>query len=191
MSSLDPEQLSASQKAGFDTIFGIAARTFEGFEKLVALNAQTVRTTIAENQELAGKVVLARDPQEFFALQTGHMQASAERMQAYWRDVYEIMTGAQGVLASVAEAQFRKSQQDAQSYVDSLARNAPAGSEAVVSAWKSAIGAAAESANSAYEAAKKAAKQVVEVAESNASAASKGVAQQLSAVGKAASSSKK
>ncbi|SAL24776.1 TIGR01841 family phasin [Caballeronia humi] len=189
MSSLAPEQIVASQKAGFDTFYGLAAKSFEGFEKLVGLNVQTVRTSLAESQELVGKALSVRDPQELIALQTSQAQAGAERLQAYWRDVYAVVNGTRSVFAAAAEAQLKKSQDDAQAYVDSIAKNAPAGSEAVVTAWKSAFGAAAESANSAYEAAKKAAKDVVEAAETNASAASKS-ATQLVAAGKAASSKK-
>ena len=190
MSSLAPEQIFASQKAGFDTLYSLAAKSFEGFEKLVELNVQTVKSTLAENQDLVGKALAVRDPQEFIALQTSRTQVNAERVQAYWRDVYAVLNGTRGVFAAAAEAQLKKAQDDTQAYVDTLAKNAPAGSEAVVTAWKSAIGAAAESATSAYKAAKKAAKQVVEAAETNASEASKS-ATQLVAAGKAASAAKK
>lgn len=193
MSSLAPEHIVASQKAGFDTLYGLAAKIFEGFEKLVGLNVQAVQTSLAESQELVGKALSVRDPQEFLALQTGQSQTSVERVQAYWRDVYAVVNETRSAFASAAEAQLKKSQDDAQSYVESLAKNAPAGSEAVVTAWKSAFGAATESANTAYEAAKKAAKQVVDAAETNANAsaeaANKG-ATQLVVAGKAASAKK-
>jgi phasin family protein len=189
MSSLAPEQLVTSQKAGFDTLYGLAAKTFEGFEKLVGLNVQVARTSLAETQELVGKALSVRDPQEFIALQSGQSQTNVERVQAYWRDVYEVVNDTRSAFAAAAEAQLKKSQEDTQAYVDSLAKNAPAGSEAVVSAWKSAFGAATESANSAYEAAKKAAKQVVESAENNANAANTS-ATQLVAAGKTASAKK-
>ena len=104
------------------------------------------------------------------------------------------MSTAQGEFAEVSEAHFRQSQLDAQAFVDGLANNAPAGSEAVVSAWKSALGVAAESANSAYDAAKKAAKQVIDVAERNVSAASSAsteATRQLVVAGKASGSTKK
>jgi hypothetical protein len=127
MSSFAPEQLFATQKAAFDTLFGLTFKAFEGFEKLVELNLQVVKSTLAENQGAVGKALSAKDPQaEFTAATEGH---------------------------------FKQSQHDVQTFVDSLAKNAPAGSEALVSAWKSAIGTASETANSAYNAAKKAAKQ--------------------------------
>jgi phasin family protein len=169
MSNFAPEQLFATQKAAVDTLFGLTFKAFEGFEKLVELNLQVVKSTLAENQEVVGKALSAKDPQGFFALQT---PPTTEKLQSYWRHVSEIVTGTQGEFTAAAEMHFKQSQHDVQTFVDGLAKNAPAGSEALVSAWKSAIGTASETASSAYDAAKKATQQVVEIAESNVSAAS-------------------
>ncbi|KND60802.1 granule-associated protein [Candidatus Burkholderia verschuerenii] len=171
MSSLAPETLLAAQKAGLDSSFGMAGRIVEGFEKLVALNTRTLHTALAEHQELVARSFSVRDAQEFFALQSQQAQAGAQKVQAYWRDVYEIASGVRGVYMEAAQDQLEKSQRNAQALVASLASNAPAGSEAVVNAWKTAIDAATQSANSAYEAARKSAQQVVEAAQSDAAGA--------------------
>jgi phasin family protein len=194
MNSLAPEQTVAAQNAAFETMFGLAAKALESFEKLVDLNAQTVKSTLADHRDSVTKVFAVKDAQEFFALQATHAQQSVERAQAYWRHVYEIATSTQAELAAVAEARFKRSQHDAQTFVDGLAKNAPAGSDVVVSAWKSALGAAAESANSAYDAAKKAAQQAIDVAERNVSAASSAsteATRQVVLAGKASGSTKK
>ena len=172
MSSLAPENVIASQKAGVDTTFGLAAQAVQGFEKLVDLNTRTFRTALDEQQALLARAFSVRDPQEFFALQNQHLQDVAQRTQAYWMNVYEIASGVRGGYLEAAQDQLGKSQRNVQAFVESLASNAPVGSEAVVSAWKSAIDVATESANSAYEAAKKAAQQVVEAAQNDASLAS-------------------
>jgi phasin family protein len=169
MSNLAPEQLFATQKAAVDMLFGLTFKAFEEFQKLVELNLRVVKSTLAENQEVVGKALSAKDPQGFFALQT---PLTGEKLQSYWRQVSEIATSTQGEFTAAAEGNFKKSQHDVQMFVESLAKNAPAGSEALVSAWKSAIGTASETASSAYDAAKKATQQVVEIAESNVSAAS-------------------
>ncbi|MCG7399941.1 MULTISPECIES: TIGR01841 family phasin [Caballeronia] len=171
MSSLAPENVIASQKAGVDTTFGVAARAVEGFEKLTDLNVRTVRTALDEHQALIARTLSVRDPQAFFALQNQHLQDSAQRVQAYWLGVYEIASGVRGGYLEAAQDQIAKSQRNVQAFVESLASNAPVGSEAVVTAWRTAIDAATESANSAYEAAKKAAQQVVEAAQNDASVA--------------------
>ncbi|SAL05740.1 phasin family protein [Caballeronia calidae] len=172
MSSLAPENVIESQKAGVDTTFGLAAQAVAGFEKLIDLNVRTVRTALDDHQTLIARSLSVRDPQEFFALQNQYLQDSAQRVQAYWLSVYEIASGVRGGYMEAAQDQIGKSQRNVQAFVESLASHAPAGSEAVVSAWKSAIDAATESANSAYEAARKAAQQVVEAAQNDASIAS-------------------
>jgi phasin family protein len=189
MSSFAPEQLYASQKAGLDTTFGLAGQAVEGFERLVELNVRTFRSTLAANQEFVGTLCGARDPKEFLALQTGHLQASAERTQAYWKEVLEIVTGVRGAFTDVAGVQLQKSQQNMQSYIDSFVSHAAPGSEAIAAAWKSALSAATDSANTAYEAARKAAQQVVEAAQTDAGAVAKAATRQLPS--KSASAAKK
>jgi hypothetical protein len=71
--------------------------------------------------------------------------------------VHEILSSAQAEFSSAATAQFQKAQKDAQGFIESLAKNAPAGSEGAVAAWNSAFSAA----NATYESASKAAKQFV------------------------------
>jgi phasin family protein len=171
MSSLAPETLVAAQKAGLDASFGLAGRMVEGFEKLVELNTRTLHTALADHQEWVARSLSVRDPQEFFAVQNQRAQASAQKVQAYWRDAYEIASGVRGVYMEAAQDQMEKSQRNVQALVASLASNAPAGSEAVVNAWKTAVDAATQSANSAYEAARKSAQQVVDAAQSDAAVA--------------------
>ena len=180
MSGLTPENVIESQKAGVDTTFGLATQAVEGFEKLVDLNVRTIRTALDEHQALIAQALSVRDPREFFALQNQHLQDSAQRTQAYWTGVYEILSGVRGGYLEAAQDQIGKSQRNVQAFVESLASNAPIGSEAVVSAWKSAIDAATESANSAYEAARNAARQVVEAAQNDASVVSQGAVRVVS-----------
>ncbi|WP_244816307.1 phasin family protein [Caballeronia sp. Lep1P3] len=168
MSSLAPEQLLASQQAGLDATFGLATQAVQGFEKLIDLNVRTLRTALAEQQELVGKTFTVRDVQEFFALQNAQIQHNAQRTQTYWQNVSQIATDVRGAYLQAAQDQLAKSQRNAQAFVESFVSSAPAGSDAVVSAWRSAIDAATQSANSAYEAARSSARQVVEAAQSDA-----------------------
>jgi phasin family protein len=186
MSSLAPEKLLASQQAGLDASFGLAARAVEGFERLIDLNTQTWRAALDAHQAFLARTYTVRDAQEFFALQNQHAQAASQRVMAYWHGVSEISADVRGVYAQAAQDQLEKSQRNAQALVDSLASNAPAGSEAVVNAWKSAIDTATQSTNAAYEAARRAAQQVVEAAQNNAEVATQSVARAASASGKAA-----
>jgi phasin family protein len=180
MSSLASENLLATQKAGIDASFGVFGRAVEGFEKLIELNTRTLRTAIDEQQQAIARAYSVRDAQEFFALQNQQVQASVQRAQAYWQGVYEIASDVRGVYVEAAQTQLEKSQRNAQAFVDSFASNAPAGSEAVVNAWRSAIDAATQSANTAYENARKAAQQVVEAAQNDVTVANESAVRAVS-----------
>lgn len=183
--SFTPEQVAAAHKANLETLFGLTTKAFEGVEKLVELNMQVVKTTLAENVEHAKRTLTARDAQELMALQVSMIQPVAEKAVAYSRHVYEIAADTQSEFTRVAEAQLAESSRNVQSLVDNFAKNAPAGSESTVAIVKSAISAA----NNAYESVQKATKQAVEIAESNfqaaATAATK-AAQQASATARTA-----
>ncbi|TDN68856.1 TIGR01841 family phasin [Paraburkholderia sp. BL10I2N1] len=172
MSSLTPEQIVAAQKAGVDTTFGLLNKAFAGVVKLVELNMQAAKSTLAENQEILAKGFSAGAPQALFTQQGSQVQPAIEKAQSYWRLVYEITSGTQAEFAAVAEAQLKQYQLDAQIFVDSLVKNAPAGSETAVAALKTFITTTSATANKAYETARKAARQAVELAENNINAAS-------------------
>jgi len=172
MSSPTTEQLVSAQKVGVETTFVFLNKAFEGFEKLVELNVQAVKSSLAENQEFVFKALSAREPHELFSQQTGQAQPVVEKAQSYWHRVYEILSSTQAEFTALAEAKYKQLQSEAQALVDGLAKNAPAGSETAVAAWKTFITTASQTANSAYETAAKAAKQVVETAESNVNSGS-------------------
>ncbi|QCP48309.1 phasin family protein [Trinickia violacea] len=167
MSSLDLEQTVATQKASLDRTFGLLNKAIAGFQKFVSLNRQEFKSTLAENQEIAAKALSVKDLQELLALQASQVQLAVEKAQSYWRHVYEITAIAQAEFTETIEAQFNRYPRDVQAFIDNLAKNAPTGSEAVLSASRSVM----ETVSSASEAARKAAKLAVETAENNVSAA--------------------
>ena len=174
MNGLIPEQLVAAQKAGIESTFGFLTKAFEGWEKLVELNLQVVKATLAENQEIVAKAFSSTDLPGLFALQTSQAQPVAEKVRSYWQHMYEILSSTQGQCAAAAETRFKQFQNEAQGFVDSITKNAPAGSETAVAAWKAFATTASETASATYEAAKKATKQAVEIAESNANVVAAG-----------------
>ena len=167
MTLFTPEQFAAANKAQFDTLFGLTNKAFEGFEKLIELNLQVVKSTLAESQENAQRALSVKDAQELFALQASLAQPVAERALSYGRHLYEIASSTQAEFARVAEAQYEEQNRKVQTLVENVAKNAPAGSETAVAVMKSAITAA----NTTYETIHKASKQAVEIAESNFNAA--------------------
>ncbi|AUT59135.1 MULTISPECIES: phasin family protein [Paraburkholderia] len=191
MTLLTPEQFAAAQKANLETLFGLTSKAFEGVEKLVELNIQVVKSTIAEGQENAQRALSVKDAQELLALQASLTQPVAEKVLSYGRHLYEIASATQAEFARVAEAQYEEQNKKVQALVENVAKNAPAGSETAVAVIKSAITAA----NTTYETVHKATKQAVEIAESNfnaaATAASKAASQAAAQASRTAASAKK
>jgi phasin family protein len=171
MSSLSGEQAVASQRASFEILSDVWTKAFDCIEKLTELNLRAVKSTLSENEVIASMALSTKDPQELFALQAKRAQAAMQEAQSYWRHVSNIMCDTEAELAASAVAQFRQRQHDTQSFVDTVANNAPAGSEAAVSALQSAVTAASDQTNATIEAGKKAVGQAREIAESNVNAA--------------------
>ena len=158
-----PEQFVATQKAQFDSIFGLSQKAFDGAEKLVALNLQLARAALGEAAEAASAVLSAKDPQTLVALQQSYLQPAAEKSAAYGRQVYDIVTATSAEFGKVAEEAAADVQAKVLALVDTAVKNAPAGSENAVALVKSAVAAA----NNAYESIQKATKQAGDVAEAN------------------------
>ena len=93
---------------------------------------------------------------------------------------YEIASSTGAAFGRAFEAKSAEAQNAFTSYVDSVAKNAPAGSETVMAVVKSAVAAS----NNAYESVQKAVKQASEVAEANFNAVAN---QAVNAAGTAAS----
>ena len=163
MTPFTPEQFTAAQKANLETLFGLTSKAFEGVEKLVELNLQVAKTTLAEVAQTAQASLSVKDAQELLALQAGLLQPAAEKAAAYSRHLYDIMAGANAEVTKAAEAGMADSQKKVLALVDNAVKNAPAGTESAVALVKSAVAAA----NNAYESVHKAAKQAADVAESN------------------------
>ena len=157
------DQFVAAQKATLETLFGLTTKAFEGVEKLVELNMQVARTSLAEAAETAQAALSVKDAQELMSLQASLLQPAAEKAAAYSRHIYDIVSGTNVEVGKAAEATIAEGQRKVLALVDTAVKNAPAGSESAVALVKSAVAAA----NNAYESVNRAAKQATEVAEAN------------------------
>ncbi len=166
-----PEQFSNATKANFETQFALfsslTAKTFESVEKLVELNISTARAALENNSNAARQLLAAKDPQEFFQLTAAQAQPSAEKAVAYNRQLAAIATGTGAEFSKAAEGQIVEANRKVIALVDEVSKNAPAGSETFVAAFKTAI----SNANAGYEQFSKTTKQAVETIENNVNAA--------------------
>ncbi|MFJ4290663.1 TIGR01841 family phasin [Cupriavidus sp. NPDC089707] len=180
MPTLPTEQLSALQTANVELLFGLTNKTITAFEKLVELNLQTIKATVAETQDNIQKAFAAKDIQELLALQASLWQPATEKAQAYRRQWIEITSATRAEFAKVAEAQYEANKRKMQDVIDNATKSAPAGSEAAVAAWQSAVSATTTLCDTMQQTTK----QAIEVAESNldiAAAAASNAARQATA----------
>ncbi|MFT4243233.1 MAG: phasin family protein [Acidovorax sp.] len=161
--TLTAEQILASHKANLETLFGLTTKAFEGVEKLIELNVTASRAALNEAASHAQAVLSVKDAQELLTLQAGLLQPLAEKTAAYSRHLYDIAAGTGAEFTKAFEAQTADSQKAFTSLVDSISRNAPAGSETAVAVMKSAVSAA----TNAFESVQKAVKQASDMAEAN------------------------
>jgi phasin family protein len=164
-----PDQLVAMHKVMIDSLQAVALKSVEGFERLAELNMAAAKSTMEESAEQVKALLEIKDPKAFADMAMGSAQPAADKATAYAKHVYEITSETNGEIARIVEKQFAEGNKQLYATIDVLAKNAPAGSEGVVSFVKSAVSAA----NTAYDQVNNATKRVVELTEANMAAAAK------------------
>jgi phasin family protein len=162
-----PAQFAELQKGQMDAAVALSQTFFDAAERLMELNLAAAKATLEESVEKTQAMLSAKDVQELVALSSGNAQPTMEKAVSYSRTVYGITNGANAEVSRIIEAQIAESNKKLAQLIDFAAKNAPAGSEPAVTAFKSAVAAA----NTAYDTFAKATKQAVEMAESNVAAA--------------------
>lgn len=161
------EQLSAATKSQIEsqlaTFNTLTAKAFDSIEKIIELNVNATKASIDESSSAARQLLAAKDPQEFFALTAAQTQPNAEKALAYTRHLAGIASSTQTEFVKAAEAQIAENSRKVSALVDELAKNAPAGSENAIAAFKAILG----NANAGYEQFSKTTKQAVETIEAN------------------------
>ena len=161
------EQFIATNKANLQALEGLTTQAFAGIEKLVELNMTASKALFGESFSHIQDLLAAKDAQELLALQSGVLKPLAEKSAAYVQHVQAIVVGSGAELSKTVEAKTVEAQKAFNGALESLAKNAPAGTESAVAAFKSAMTAG----QNAVESAQTSAKKAVEVAQSNFKAA--------------------
>jgi phasin family protein len=164
-----PEHFAEMNKTAVESMQTAMLKSIESFEKLAELNLQLAKTSIGESAEQVKTLIAAKDPKAFSDLWLGASQPAAEKFTAYAKHVYDIANETGTEMSKLVEKHIAEANKQIHGAVDTLAKNAPAGTEGVVSIMKNAV----SMGNSAYEQATKATKQAVEMVQSNMAAAVK------------------
>lgn len=162
-----PTQFVEMQKSQLDALYALSHVAFNMTEKLVDLNLAAVKAAMDESAAKTQALLGVRDAQELFAINGTLAQPTFEKLVGYSRNVYGIINGAGAEVKEIVETQIAERNGKVAQLVEFASKNAPAGSESVVSLFKNAVAAS----NTAYDTFNKAAQQAAEAAESNFTAA--------------------
>lgn len=146
MTNTNPE-FAAAAKTQLEAAIRIATVTSESIGRLFELNLKTARASLDEVTAQARAIAAAKDPAEIQAIAGKVLKPNLDKSQSYAREVYDSVSGIQGEVAAVLENQVTEFQKQIVVALDGLLKNAPAGSEVIVSSVKTAV----SSANQAYE----------------------------------------
>ncbi|HWX12121.1 MAG TPA: phasin family protein [Trinickia sp.] len=167
MNPLTPDQLVALQKTNVDLYFDLAGKVVDGMAKMTELNMQVARSAFVESQKNVLKALSATQPSELSTLPAGVAEPVPEQVQSYARNLFEIASGVLAEFNRVAQVQVNAYDERLQTLVEEVGKSAPAGSEAAVAAWKSAI----ETTSSFYDTMQRSYQQATQAVQSNVAAA--------------------
>lgn len=101
MNEWSPAQIREAQMAGLKAFEGLTGKALEGFQRLLDLNAQTMKSTLALARDSAEKALSGKDSQGFTNLQAEFIQPAADNLLAYQRQLYDIMSATRACLQHI------------------------------------------------------------------------------------------
>lgn len=161
-----PNQFSTLGKAQLDTALRFATVAAESAEKLVDLQIKSARAAFSDGARNVKALTEIKDVAELPAWTNTNFQPGVDKATAYARSLYDLASGAQSEISALLEAQMAEFNKQVTAAMDAAVKSAPAGSEAVIPAFKSVIG----TANSVFESIAKAGKQLTAMTEANLAA---------------------
>ena len=163
------EKFSATTKTSLQAFEGIATQAQANFEKLTELNLAASKAALQESFSHVQSLLGAKDAQQLAALQKSFIAPLTEKSASYTRHVQAIFAGAGTEFTKSVEAKSAETQKAIGDLISNVTKNAPAGSESAVAAFKGALA----SGQAALETAQASAKKAIEVAQSNFAAATR------------------
>ena len=161
-------QFIESNKASLKAIESATTQAFAGVQKLVELNLTASKASLGETFSHVQAVLVAKDAQELAALQTSLIKPLGDKSAAYFEQVKNIVMDSTADFTKSFEAKTAEAQKAFAGVIENMTKNAPAGTESAVAAFKNAMSVG----QTGIESAQTQAKQAIEIAQTNIEAAS-------------------
>lgn len=154
-----PEDLMKMQSEMASAASAAAMKTLEGFRKLTEVNMQAARASLEQSADQINALLAAKDVNTLTSLVTSFAQPSADKFTNYARAVYAVTSETNADLAKMVQDQINRVNAQLAASIESLARNAPSGSEGSVAFIRQAL----STANASYEQFNEQMKKMVEM----------------------------
>lgn len=180
--NFNADQITAANQANVEALKTLTTKAYAGFEKFVELNLAASKALMSESFAHTQAVLGAKDAKQLMELQAGAAQPMADKSASYGRHVSAIATETGAEFTKAVEGKVAEAQQAFAAAMDTLTKNAPAGTESAVAVLKNAL----TSSQTAIEQAQAAAKKAMEAAESSFTAAAEQAVSAATSVAKKA-----
>lgn len=142
-----PQEFSTVAKAQIDGVIRAATLAAESAEKIATVQMKAAKTSFDDSVKQIKAFSSVKEPAELQALGAKFSQPGLEKATAYAKELYDSVTSSSTEFVKLVEEQIASVNKQTIVAVDAMLKNAPAGSEPMVAAFKQAMGVA----NEAYD----------------------------------------
>ncbi len=170
------------------SVMALTEKSLDRTHKLAEINFETTKSLIGEVTETVQSAMTAKDPQALMSIaQDGALDQYAGKLFAHQQAVSKVVREAGEEMTTMAETAVEQYKVSLKEWISTLSANAPAGSEAMIGAMKTALDTTLNGMGQVQAAVKEAAA----TAEQNAEQAFKTMQGQVATVKKAATAATK
>jgi hypothetical protein len=133
-------KLNEFNTKNIQSMIALTEKSVERSHKLSEINFETTKSFLNEVNGTVAHVMTAKDPQAFLAIaQDGTLDQYAGKLFAHQQAVSKVVREAGEEIAQMTEVGIEQIKVSLKDWMDALAANAPAGSDAIVSAMKTSL----------------------------------------------------
>jgi hypothetical protein len=141
---MDYEQIAAKlnefNAKNVQTLMSLTEKSIDRSQKLAEVSFDTTKSILVDANDTLSKVLNAKDPQAVLAIaQESGIDGFTSKLAAHQQSVSKIVREAAEEVAELSEASMEQMKSSLKDWVESVSANAPAGSDAFVSALKTSI----------------------------------------------------
>ena len=134
------DHVAKAQAKAIENAKHLAQVATESAQELAEINQAAAKDALVVAQEAGAKLMAAKDPQQLAKLvQPEAAQEAAQYAATYQAKVAKVVRNGNKEVAQVVDASIDEARADLVKFVKDASKNAPAGSEAFISAFKTAF----------------------------------------------------